>query len=220
MTMSSTGDISAAVIHAVSTAPAQTRPFRHWCLDDVLPAATIDEIVALPVPAPAIGDTRGRRETNNATRCYFAGSLLARSPAARAAADAFAGSSVVRAIAATSGADLADTRLRIEYCQDTDGFWLEPHCDIKVKRLTLIVYLADAPAGDTWGTDLYDAALMPAGRSEAARGQGLMFRPGHDTWHGFAPRPIHGVRRSLIVNYVGNDWRDRYELAFPDRPVA
>ena len=42
---------------------------------------------------------------------------------------------------------------------------------------------------------------------------GLIFIPGADTWHGFLKRPIRGVRRSLIVNYVGHDWRERWQLA-------
>ncbi len=29
-----------------------------------------------------------------------------------------------------------------------------------------------------------------------------------------------GVRKSLIINYVTNEWRAREQLAFPDRPVA
>jgi len=49
------------------------------------------------------------------------------------------------------------------------------------------------------------------------RNAGLIFIPGSDTWHGFHRRPIVGVRRSLIVNYVKPEWRSRHELAFPDR---
>jgi hypothetical protein len=44
--------------------------------------------------------------------------------------------------------------------------------------------------------------------------------PGADTWHGFRRRPIAGIRRSLIVNYVKSEWRSRHELAFPDRPIG
>jgi hypothetical protein len=47
----------------------------------------------------------------------------------------------------------------------------------------------------------------------------LIFIPAADTWHGFHRRPINGVRRSLIVNYVKPEWRPRNELAFPDRAV-
>ena len=38
--------------------------------------------------------------------------------------------------------------------------------------------------------------------------------------HGFEPRQIDGVRKSVIVNYVTNDWRAREQLAFPDTPIA
>ena len=37
---------------------------------------------------------------------------------------------------------LRDSHLRIEYCLDTDGFWLEPHTDIGAKLFTMLVYLS------------------------------------------------------------------------------
>ena len=49
---------------------------------------------------------------------------------------------------------------------------------------------------------------------------GLVFIPGADTWHGFARRPIRGVRRSVIINYVKPEWRARHELAYPSAPVG
>ena len=213
-------EICAAVVRAVSATPCRSRPFPHWLPVDVLPAAAIAGVIALPVAPPRIADTQGKRETNNATRCYFAGEVLRQAPAAAALAQSFQSATVVRAIEGASGAALHGSLLRIEYCQDTGGFWLEPHRDISVKLLTLIVYLASPPAGEDWGTDLYDGNLRPAGRAPAAAGHGLMFRPGSDTWHGFERRPIAGVRRSLIVNYVTQDWRAVQELAFPGRPVG
>ena len=44
--------------------------------------------------------------------------------------------------------------------------------------------------------------------------------PASDTWHGFHKRPIAGVRRSLIVNYVKPEWRSRHELAYPDHAAG
>ena len=41
----------------------------------------------------------------------------------------------------------------------------------------------------------------------------MIFIPGADTWHGFEPRPLRALRRSLIVNYVGDEWRARDQLA-------
>jgi hypothetical protein len=46
-----------------------------------------------------------------------------------------------------------------------------------------------------------------------------VFVPGADTWHGLARRTIEGVRRSIIMNYVTDDWRAREQLAYPTTPV-
>ena len=36
--------------------------------------------------------------------------------------------------------------------------------------------------------------------------------PGLDTWDAFTPRPIRGLRKSIIINYVGPEWRAGVEL--------
>jgi hypothetical protein len=105
-------------------------------------------------------------------------------------------------------------------CRDTDGFWLEPHTDIGAKRFTLLIYLSRGPGAEELGTDLYaDPAQPPIARAPAPFGSGLAFVPAGDAWHGFVRRPIAGVRRSIIVNYVVPEWRSRHELAEPDRSV-
>jgi hypothetical protein len=47
----------------------------------------------------------------------------------------------------------------------------------------------------------------------------MIFVPSNITYHGFEPRQINGVRKSIIVNYVTNDWRAREQLAYPNTPV-
>lgn len=196
-------------------------PYRHWLLSGVLPDAVARLVAALPFAVPAIGDTVGRRETHNQSRTFFGPETQRRLPATAAVAEAFQHPCTVALIAAMTGIDVAGTFLRIEYCQDTEGFWLEPHTDIGAKKLTLLVYLSTDPGSEDWGTDIYaDPRGRPVGRAPAGFGAGLMFVPGDDSWHGFEPRTIVGVRRSLIVNLVGPEWRTRHELAFPDRPVA
>jgi len=54
------------------------------------------------------------------------------------------------------------------------------------------------------------------GRAPAGFNSGFIFVPSDKTWHGFEKRPINGVRKSLIINYVTQDWRSREELSFPD----
>jgi hypothetical protein len=41
----------------------------------------------------------------------------------------------------------------------------------------------------------------------------MIFIPAENTWHGYTPRTIDGVRKSIIVNYVTKDWKDTYELS-------
>ena len=46
-----------------------------------------------------------------------------------------------------------------------------------------------------------------------------MFVPSDNTYHGFEKREIPRVRRTVIVNYVTQDWRAREQLAYPTIPV-
>jgi hypothetical protein len=203
-----------------SLAGAERRqtPFRHWLLDDALPAKILRAIASLPAPPAKIGETHGKRETHNSTRRFLAPGDLDL-PVARDVAASFQDPQTVRALADATGADLAGTFLRIEYCRDTDGFWLEPHTDIGAKSFTMLIYLSDEPQAASWGTDIYDRDKRHLGAAPCGFGKGLIFVPGPDTWHGFEKRRIDGVRKSIIVNYVKPEWRARHELAFADRPV-
>jgi len=194
-------------------------PFRHWLTVDTLPDDLARGIARREIAAPDIGDTLGKRETHNASRVFLNdGSCRAVTDYA-VLAEAFQDDATVGLLADLTGQSLDGGFLRIEYCLDTDGFWLEPHTDIGAKLLTFLVYLSDSPEADDWGTDLMTSEGAVLGRSPGGFGKGLVFVPGSDTWHGFTRRPITGVRRSLIVNYVKPEWRSRHELAFPDQPV-
>ena len=109
--------------------------------------------------------------------------------------------------------------MRIEYAQDTEGFWLKPHTDIGVKKFTMLIYMSDDPRHADLGTDIYSDEATHVGRSPFAPNSAMIFVPSDRSWHGFEPRPILGVRRSLIVNYVTDAWRAREQLAFPAEPV-
>ena len=116
-------------------------------------------------------------------------------------------------------AQLDDTFLRIEYACDTTGFWLQPHTDLGVKRLTILHYISDDADQSDLGTDIYNADKSWAKRTPFAANMAMAFVPGDATYHGFEPRDIKGVRKTLIINYVTHDWRDREQLAYPDTPV-
>ena len=182
----------------------------------MLPPEVLGDLVRLPLRPPMTAGPSGRREYGNEQRVYFDRTNMARFPVMQRIAQALQSPAVVSALHATFGAPLDRAFLRIEYALDIDGFWLEPHTDIGVKKFTCFVYLDGA--GDL-GTDLYADPHTLGDRVPFAPNSALAFIPGDNTWHGFAPRPIAGVRRSLIVNYVGAEWRAREQLAFPESTV-
>jgi hypothetical protein len=137
-----------------------------------------------------------------------------------AVAQAFQDRRVTSHVEKAFGTNLAGTYLRIEFAQDIDGFWLEPHSDLGVKVFTMLLYLSKDPSHRDLGTDIYDSNKTRVGRSPFTSNAAMIFVPADNTFHGFEKRPIEGVRTSLIINYVTNEWRAREQLAFPEAPIA
>ena len=194
-------------------------PYPHWLLERCLPEKMVEAVTNLPIAPPHIEDTQGRRETHNDSRIHFGEQYRSRYGVMDVLARVFQSQNVVDALEAATGTNLSGTSLRIEYCQDSDGFWLEPHTDIGVKKFTMLIYLNREPQGADWGTDIYSDRDTHVGRAPAGFNKGLIFVPSDKTWHGFAKRPMNGVRKSLIINYVGPEWRNRHELCFPEEAV-
>ena len=196
----------ACLLESFAGATARAKPYPHWLLHGVLPDAMVNDICALPLAPPMVEDTLGRRETHNTSRLFFGTAQQERFPVCASLAKALQNANCTERLQALTGARLQGSFLRIEYCLDTDGFWLEPHTDIGAKFFTMLIYLNDPPNGEEWGTDIYETSAKRLGPAPGGRNRGLIFVPGQNTWHGLKNRPITGVRRSLIVNYVTPDW--------------
>jgi hypothetical protein len=215
-----TDDFLATLIASITASQRVETPYPHWFLTRCLPEEALDAILELPFPAPDLGGVSGKREIHNATRKYFDSENRARFAVCEAFCRAFQDRRLTDAIAGHYRARLAGCYLRVEYGQDTDGFWLEPHTDLGVKSFTMLLYLSKIPQHASLGTDIYDTAKQRVGRSPFAPNGAMVFVPSSDTFHGFEPRNIEGVRKSLIINYVTNEWRAREQLAFPDSPIG
>ncbi|MFQ6017430.1 MAG: 2OG-Fe(II) oxygenase [Kiloniellaceae bacterium] len=200
-------------LNCLDKAQAETQPYRHWLLADVLTEETCAGILNLPVEPPDITHYEGTRECNNDTRYYFNPEACARFDVCREVADTFKEGRTIHKLEETCDIDLSKGSLRIEYIQDTEGFWLEPHTDIREKLFTMLIYLSQEPELADAGTDIFDQELNHVKTAPFKPNHGLIFIPGKDTWHGFIKRPIRGVRRGLIVNYVTDEWRERWQLA-------
>ncbi len=202
-------------LDCLNRARHESWPFDYWLLENVLPAMDVEEVLRLPFAPPAGAVFNGRRETNNSTRIYFTRENQQTQPVCGRIVQGFNHPRVRQAIEAVTGADLSDGHLRIEYCQDQPGFWLEPHTDILVKKFTMLVYLSDDPGLRLAGTDIHEGPpdFKYVTSAPYGRNKGVIFIPAHSTWHGVGHHPVQGLRKSLIVNFVNSDWQDLWELA-------
>ena len=210
----------ASLLASINGARRHEEPYRHWFLQHCLPGDAAEQILALPFEAPALGGVSGKRELHNNTRKYFDAENRARFAVCEGFCQAFQDRRVTDRIADQFGCRLDGSYLRVEYAQDTDGFWLEPHTDLGVKMFTMLLYLSRDAQHSELGTDIYDQQKKHVGASPFAPNAAMVFVPSNITYHGFEPRKIEGVRKSVIINYVTNEWRAREQLAFPDRPIA
>ncbi len=211
--------VAASFEAAVAKRQTFDRPYRHFLLENVFPADVSDELATLPFAPPVLNGVSGKRELHNDQRSYFDADGVRRFPVMRGVAEALQSTRIARLIHDAFGAPIDDTFLRLEYAQDVDGFWLQPHTDLGVKKFTCLIYLSEGPGHETLGTDIYETPEKHFGASPFKRGGAMVFVPGDNTWHGWEKRPIEGVRRSVILNYVTHDWRAREQLSYPDRTV-
>jgi hypothetical protein len=216
---SRTEDIKASLRKSVRSAEPHEAPYPHWYIKNVFPQPVYEVLREMPFPVADLGGVSGTREAHNADRVYFSEKNLDDFENCRAAAEAFQDPDIVRLFSDAFGGKLKDSYVRVEYAQDIDGFWLKPHTDLGVKMFTMLIYMSDDPSHADLGTDIYADPDTHVSRSPFRPNSAMIFIPSDKTWHGFEKRPIHGVRRSIILNYVTNEWRAREQLAFPQDPV-
>jgi len=214
----SVDDIKASICACLAAMQRHDAPYRHWTLTSMLPEIVVDALMAMPFVAQETHGLSGKRELHNDSRTYFDQHNIDRFPVFEAVARAFHDDEIVGAIAKATGSELDGTLLRIEYALDKTGYWNAPHTDLGVKRLTLLHYLAEDGQEDL-GSDIYVDEQRWAKRAQFRRNEALMFVPSDNTWHAFDQRPIPGVRKSLILNYVTEEWRERSQLSYADAPV-
>lgn len=207
--------MASSFLNCLNGARHESWPFDYWLLNNPLPGGYCEEIVDLPFSPPGDAVFDGKRDTNNTLRVYFTPGNQARFPVCRRVVEGFQDPATKKAIEESTGADLSLAHLRIEYCQDEGGFWLEPHTDIFVKKFTMLVYLSDDPNLADAGTNIFEGPPdhKYVGSAPYGKNKGVIFIPGENSWHGFGHHPVKGIRKSIIINYVTSDWRDKWEFS-------
>ena len=104
--------------------------------------------------------------------------------------------------------DLSNSYVRVEVIADRQGFWLKPHCDIKEKLISSLIFANPFNESEDLGTDLYDEKLVRVKTVPYKDNYGYFFTSGPNTWHGMEKKEIKKERRCLQVNYVTfkTDW--------------
>ena len=104
--------------------------------------------------------------------------------------------------------DLSQSYVRVEAICDRQGFWLKPHCDIKEKLISCLLFANPFNESEDLGTDFYDEKLNKVKTVPYKNNYGYFFSSEPNTWHGMEKKEIKTERRCLQVNYVTfkTDW--------------
>ena len=112
-------------------------------------------------------------------------------------------------ISSLIGKDLSNSYVRLEVICDREGFWLKPHCDIKEKLMSSIIFINLHNESEILGTDFYDKNLTKVKTVPYKHNYGYFFTSGPNSWHGMEKKEIKKERRCIQVNYVTfpTDWK-------------
>ena len=105
---------------------------------------------------------------------------------------------------------LSNSYVRVEVICDRQGFWLKPHCDIKEKLMSCLLFANPFNESEDLGTDFYDEKLNKVKTVPYKDNYGYLFTSGPNTWHGMEKKEIKKERRCLQINYVEGfetDWK-------------
>jgi hypothetical protein len=202
-------------------------PFKHWEIDGPLTHETIQEICNADILDPRKdnltydgtraldGGEGGFREGIKSGgrakkyRCYVTKENVNKFPNLKKFIDELTSEDVYKYIGNLIGKDLSKSYIRIEVICDRKGFWLKPHCDIKEKLMSSIIFVNPFNESENLGTDFYDRKLNRVKTAPYRNNYGYFFTSGPNTWHGMEKKEIKKERRCIQVNYVTfeTDWR-------------
>ena len=80
--------------------------------------------------------------------------------------------------------DLSNSFVRVEVICDREGFWLKPHCDIKEKLMSGLIFINNENESEDLGTDFYNEKMEKVKTVPYRHNYGYLFTSGPNTWHG------------------------------------
>ncbi len=202
-------------------------PFTHWELDKPLSHGAINEIINADIANPKEHDLQydGTRAIDGGEgkfregisdggkalkfRCFITKENSKDFPELTKLINELQMKRTYKKISELINKDLSSSFVRIEVICDREGFWLKPHCDIKEKLLSCLLFVNKHNESEDLGTDLYDNELKLSKTLPYKDNYGYFFSSGPNTWHGMEKKKIVKERRCLQVNYVTfeTDWK-------------
>ena len=202
-------------------------PFLHWELNKPLTDEQINEIINAEIANPiehnlnydgtrAIDGGEGKfREGISGGgqalkfRCFVTKDNSKQFPGLTKFINELQSKNTYNKISSLIGKDLSNSYVRVEVICDRKGFWLKPHCDIKEKLVSCLLFVNKHNESEELGTDFYDKNLKKIKTLPYRDNYGYFFSSGPNTWHGMEKKEIKKERICLQVNYVTfkTDWK-------------
>ena len=202
------------------------KPFAHWELNEPLTEGQINEILNTKIANPvehnldydgtrAIDGGEGKFREGISSggkalkfRCFITKENSNEFPNLTNLINELQDKKTYKKVSDLIGKDLSNAYVRVEVICDKEGFWLKPHCDIKEKLLSSLLFVNKFNESEELGTDFYNENLTKVKTIPYRHNYGYFFSSGPNTWHGMEKKVIKRERRSLLVNYVTfkTDW--------------
>ena len=189
-------------------------PFSHWTLENPLSETLIDEVYDIKFPQGDVifdGTRAGDKTGNNLLsklRVFITKENSADYPELYKLVKEMQSKKCTDLISKMINRNLSNSFVRVEVISDKNGFWLEPHCDIKEKLMSSILFVNRYGENENLGTDFYTPDLKVAKTLPYKNNFGYIFTSEKDSWHGLEKKRIKNERRCLQLNYVTfeTDW--------------
>ena len=203
------------------------KPFKHWELNKPLTDGQINEIINAEIDNPIEHDLNydGTRAIDGGEgqfregitdggkalkfRCFITKENSNNFPNLTKFINELQNKNTYENISKLIDKDLSKSFVRVEVICDRAGFWLKPHCDIKEKLMSCLLFVNKHNESEELGTDFYDNNLNKVKTLPYRDNYGYFFSSGPNTWHGMEKKEIVKERRCLQVNYVSfqTDWK-------------
>ena len=202
-------------------------PFIHWELNKPLTDEQINEIITADIANPiehnlnydgtrAIDGGGGKFREGISDggkalkfRCFVTKQNSSQFPGLTKFINELQNKNTYEKISSLIGKNLSKSFIRVEVICDRKGFWLKPHCDIKEKLMSGLIFINNENESEELGTDFYNKKLEKVKTVPYKHNYGYLFTSGPNTWHGMEKKKIIKERRCIQLNYVtfGTDWK-------------